>query len=261
MKNINLSSEFINIIEAIKSSGAETVDAKNFVEKKTNVIFLKHDVHSKIDNLIDIASYEYNNDISSTFFIMSNHDFSKKYFKDKSFNNLLLKIISKGHQIGLHFDLHDIILRRGRFDSEVKEITTYYINQGISIHVANLHGNSLLLKKFGSPKAYMKARGSDHSVLQHKFPLTETKLFKHKGTVILEDLKNYGINYWVDTIFYYNGNEIKYNNFFSDNSKFILIKDNKTLFNISKFERDSIKLLSSNLKNKKTVFLLHPQKY
>ncbi len=37
MKNINLSSEFINIIEAIKSSGAETVDAKNFVEKKTNL--------------------------------------------------------------------------------------------------------------------------------------------------------------------------------------------------------------------------------
>ena len=127
------SDEFINIIEAIKSSGAKTVNAKEFVLQESNVIFLKHDVHSRIDNLLDIATYEYNNNINSTFFIMANHQFSKKYYKDKNFNKLLLEFIDKGHQIGLHFDLHDIILRYGQFYSEIKEITDYYFNEGINI--------------------------------------------------------------------------------------------------------------------------------
>ena len=261
MKNLNLSYEFLNIIEAIKSSGAKTVNVKEFVLQKSNTIFLKHDVHSRIDNLLDIATYEYNNNISSTFFIMANHEFSKKYFKDKSFNNLLLEFIDKGHQIGLHFDLHDIILRHGQFDSEIKEITDYYFNEGINIRVANLHGNSVLLRKFGSPKAYMKAKKSDHDVLKHKFPLIENKLHKHKGTFILEDLSKYGIDYWVDTIFYYKGNKVNYDNFFSDNSKFKLVSNKKRVFDTSKFEKGYIDKLSTNLKDKKSVFLLHPQNY
>jgi hypothetical protein len=261
MTSSNLSEEFINILEAIKSSGAQTVNAKEFVIKESNVIFLKHDIHTKIDNLLDIALYEYNNNINSTFFIMANHEFSKKYFKDKGFNKLLLEFIDKGHQIGLHFDLHDIILQRGEFDSEIKEITKYYHNEGINICVANLHGNSVFLKKFGSPKVYMKAKKSDQNVLRHKYPLTEKKLLKHKGTLILEDLSKYGIDYWVDTIFYHKGNKVNYDNFFSDNSQFILVKNKKRVFGTPKFEKNYIEKLSTNLKNKKSIFLLHPQKY
>lgn len=256
-----LSDELINIIEAIKSSGAKTVNAKDFVTKENNVIFLKHDIHTKIDNLLNIATYEYNNNINSNFFIMANHEFSKKYFKDKDFNKLLLEFIDKGHQIGLHFDLHDIILRRGQFDSELKEITEYYNSEKINIRVANLHGNSVLLRKLGSQKVYMKAKKNDSDVLKHKFPLKEKKLLQHKGTFILEELQKYGIDFWVDTIFYYKGNKINYDNFFSDNSKFILVKNKKRVFGASEFKKDYIDIISKKLKNKKSVFLLHPQKY
>ena len=55
--------------------------------------------------------------------------------------------------------------------------------------------------------------------------------------------------------------KVNYDNFFSDNSKFKLVSNKKRVFDTSKFEKGYMDKLSTNLKDKKSVFLLHPQNY
>ncbi len=89
------------LLKIIKKNKRNIITFNEFFQNKKGII-LRHDVDFCLSRALKIAKVEYNNKIISTFFVMIN---SKLY--DLSENNNLKnirKIISLGHEVGLHFD-------------------------------------------------------------------------------------------------------------------------------------------------------------
>ncbi len=74
-------------------------DYKDNVEK---AVILRHDVDYSLEKTIRIAEIEKKNNVNSTFFIMLTCDFYNIF--SLSGRNVVDKLLSLGHDIGLHFD-------------------------------------------------------------------------------------------------------------------------------------------------------------
>lgn len=92
---------FIQLICMLKDKNYKFCNYSNCDESKKTVIF-RHDVDLSLEKAVNIAKIEYENNISSTFYVLLSTDFYNVF--SKTSNDMLKNIMSLGHDIGLHFD-------------------------------------------------------------------------------------------------------------------------------------------------------------
>ena len=78
------------------------------INKNKNFTLWRHDVDFSPHRALALSKIEKKNNIKSTYFVQLSSDFYNVF--ENEIKNLFLKILSLGHQIGLHFDptLYDI---------------------------------------------------------------------------------------------------------------------------------------------------------
>jgi len=89
------------LLKTIRSSGYKITNYNNF-GKFTKEIIIRHDVDFILEKAFEMAELENREGISSTYFILISSPFYNIH--EKKSNEILKKITSLGHQIGVHFD-------------------------------------------------------------------------------------------------------------------------------------------------------------
>ena len=92
---------YSHLIETAKTSGYVFTDYHNFVKHQRCVI-LRHDIDNSIEKAVYIAELENKLGVKSTFFTLLRTDFYNPASKKGIAG--LRKILSLGHEVGLHFD-------------------------------------------------------------------------------------------------------------------------------------------------------------
>lgn len=94
-------SDYNYMIGLLKRKKYNFCNYKNYNNFKKFVI-LRHDIDFKLEDALEIAKIEKDNDINSTYFVLVSSDFYNVFSLKSS--QILKDIISLGHEIGLHFD-------------------------------------------------------------------------------------------------------------------------------------------------------------
>lgn len=159
-----------SILSALKKNYIFT-SCKNYDSldiEDSKVVLLRHDVDFNLENALNIAKIEKDLNITSTFFIRL-HARNYNILEYKNFN-IIKKIISMGHEIGLHFEPDFYINHNGciskYIEIEVKFLSSL-LNQkiiGASVHEPSRRGNiinnevisktSLKYESYLIPKTY-----------------------------------------------------------------------------------------------------------
>ena len=94
-------SAYCDFIELIRENGYEFSNYKNYY-KTNKPCIIRHDVDVSLKKAAILAELEYKLGFSSTYFIMLRTDFYNALSQNSM--NAIFRIISLGHEIGLHFD-------------------------------------------------------------------------------------------------------------------------------------------------------------
>lgn len=89
------------LYHALRRSGYQTVNYHNY-RSSEKVCILRHDVDFDLKKAMEMARFEYSNQVESTYFILLSTDFYNVFSADSQ--KMLKGILSCGHDIGLHFD-------------------------------------------------------------------------------------------------------------------------------------------------------------
>ncbi len=92
---------YLNLIDLIKKHNYTIASYHNWNESNRSVI-LRHDIDYDLDKAVELANYEKQAGVSSTFFVLVSSDFYNIY--SASTKKKIKDIIGMGHEIGLHFD-------------------------------------------------------------------------------------------------------------------------------------------------------------
>jgi len=77
-------------------------DAEKNINENKSFVLLRHDIDMSIEKALKIAEIEKNLGVKSTYFFLLRNDFYNIFSKRAT--NLIKKILSFGHELGLHFD-------------------------------------------------------------------------------------------------------------------------------------------------------------
>ncbi|CAM5183404.1 Polysaccharide deacetylase OS=Ureibacillus acetophenoni OX=614649 GN=SAMN05877842_104127 PE=4 SV=1 [Ureibacillus acetophenoni] len=89
------------LIELLKNKGY-TFCLYDEADHHEKTVILRHDVDFTLSKAVEMAEVEHELGVKSTYFILVTTDFYN-IFSKRSYERLM-KIISLGHEIGLHFD-------------------------------------------------------------------------------------------------------------------------------------------------------------
>ncbi len=92
---------YLKLISLLKEKNYKFCDYLSCDEYDKPVIF-RHDIDNSLNKALEIARLEYENNITSTFFVLLSTDFYNVFSKES--NDILKEIMKLGHHIGLHFD-------------------------------------------------------------------------------------------------------------------------------------------------------------
>ena len=92
---------YLELINLLKEKNYHFCDYLNCDKYDKPVIF-RHDIDNSLNKAFEIAKLEYENNITSTFFVLLSTNFYNVFSKES--NEILKEIMGLGHQIGLHFD-------------------------------------------------------------------------------------------------------------------------------------------------------------
>ncbi len=92
---------YLELINSLKEKNYKFCDYLNCDEYDKPVIF-RHDIDNSLNKALEIAKLEYENNITSTFFVLLSTNFYNVFSKES--NEILKEIMGLGHRIGLHFD-------------------------------------------------------------------------------------------------------------------------------------------------------------
>lgn len=262
--------DLIKLYKLIIDQGCIACTADSFQHDVSNgnatgKFLIKHDIHHDLDKTIELACREFSLGIRAVYFALPNHSLSKKYFGSQYMWNIFERIVSMGHEVGLHLDLHDLILNHGDLMVGIKYNIDLFTEHGIMIRSANLHGNTAHRKLYGSPKAFIRKLDSDQKPLRHIFPISDKNFLKFQASLSLEALaREYGILNWIDSEFFREGKRINIPSNCTDNSgSFRVGHNHKNILRTEPFKIDDdfCAKLASHCKESTTLFLIHPQYY
>jgi len=246
-----------------KTSSDFAADIKNNISK--GKFLVKHDIHHDLRRTLNFAEMEADLGIQSVYFAMPEHELTEHYFDTKYMWNVFEKITQMGHEIAFHLDLHDLILRYGGLLKGVDSIINTFNEKGFKIKTANLHGNTLYRKLYGSPKAFLKKRDADIDSIRHIYPICHDDFLKYYATVSLESLgRDFGIENWIDTEFFKFGMNLRVPTNCSDNTGAIKFGNRSgNIYTSEKYHLsgDFCENVAAHCSETTTVFLLHPQYY
>lgn len=89
------------LLEKLREHGYEAADYESWRQKGRCVI-LRHDVDNDIQKAVEMARFEREQGVASTYFVLLTSNFYNVFSGESC--QALHEIISCGHQIGLHFD-------------------------------------------------------------------------------------------------------------------------------------------------------------
>ena len=102
MKNSFTYKNFIKVLKKAKKNGFSfSKFSKNF-DKKSKVILLRHDIDLSLEKALKMAEIESKLNLITTYFLRVNSTFYN-IFETRN-NEIIKRILSLGHEIGLHFD-------------------------------------------------------------------------------------------------------------------------------------------------------------
>jgi len=95
-------SAYDSLINLINKNGYRFTNYHNSADDGKKQCIIRHDVDSRLEKTVRLGEIEYNNDLSSTYFVLLRTDMYNVFSKRcvEFFNRLQ----SLGHEIGLHFD-------------------------------------------------------------------------------------------------------------------------------------------------------------
>lgn len=131
--------DYINMIDKLKENNYIFSDYQNFYNNQ-KVVILRHDIDFTIDKALEMAKLEYNNGVSSSYFVLLCTDFYNVFSKIS--RKMLLEIKSLGHNIGLHFDetKYEINSNKELFKQKViSEINDLQSALNIEINLVSMH--------------------------------------------------------------------------------------------------------------------------
>ena len=156
---------------------------------------LKHDIHHDFRRVVRMAEREAEAGISAVYFMMDHHELNAGFWGLDYTWRELRRIQDMGHQIGLHVDTFELILRYGDLMTGLKVFKQVFEDQGLSIIAANAHGNTKLGKRTGlRPMDFF-------SGLSRAAPPQPTELEQHVRRYTLGEVGKAGIHYWLDAAF------------------------------------------------------------
>lgn len=89
------------LLKKLKDHGYQTADYESWRQKERCVI-LRHDVDNDIHKAVEMAVFEQEQGVASTYFVLLTSNFYNVFSGESC--EALHKIMDCGHQIGLHFD-------------------------------------------------------------------------------------------------------------------------------------------------------------
>lgn len=90
-----------NLLKKLREYGYRIADYENW-KKKDRCVILRHDVDNDIQKAVEMAVFEQEQGVTSTYFVLLTSNFYNVFSGESC--EALQKIISCGHNIGLHFD-------------------------------------------------------------------------------------------------------------------------------------------------------------
>ncbi len=91
------------LLHKLANAGYSIVPFRNSSSKHTNEAVIRHDVDLSLSKAEDLAEIESRIGVSSTYFVMISSDFYNAMSEDN--HRRIYGIVSRGHEIGLHFDI------------------------------------------------------------------------------------------------------------------------------------------------------------
>lgn len=92
---------YIELISLLRRNNYTFSKYTNF-NKINKPVILRHDIDISLEKALDIAKLEYQNGVSSTYFVLLSTNFYNIFSKES--NEILSETMNLGHEIGLHFD-------------------------------------------------------------------------------------------------------------------------------------------------------------
>ena len=92
---------YIELISLLKRNNYIFSKYTNF-NKINKPVILRHDVDISLEKALDMAKLEFQNGVSSTYFVLLSTNFYNIFSKES--NEILFEIMDLGHEVGLHFD-------------------------------------------------------------------------------------------------------------------------------------------------------------
>lgn len=89
------------LLKKLREHGYQTADYESWRQKERCVI-LRHDVDNDIQKAVEMAAFEQEQGVASTYFVLLTSNFYNVFSGESG--QALQKIVSCGHKIGLHFD-------------------------------------------------------------------------------------------------------------------------------------------------------------
>ena len=259
---------YSKFLTEVKKSGVHFNRVADFVEaismgEPLGRSIIKHDAHHDLDSCVLAAKVEADLGITSTFLFMGEHELAA-YHGTQQFWRAVENISALGHEVGLHLDFHELILKYGCANLGIEALCNEFLkNAGVVVKSANLHGNTRLRLQYGSPKALIRARNHDVKPLRHKYPVAGQVFDHFVMKYSLQDFSDkFGIDYWLDPIIYHRGSVVPVRVFGSDNSgdiKIVKRKDRVIRISFAELDNKLDSQISEMLASSASQFLIHPQ--
>ena len=137
----------IDYLELVNSIDAKRVMIKEFwsINKSERFYGLRHDVDHDINIALEMAEFEYENDIQATYFLLHTagyFDYSQE-FADKC-----KKLVELGHDVGLHNNVLTVWLTKGGTIKDIIERPLNFLREkGMEITGTSCHGDPLCYKE------------------------------------------------------------------------------------------------------------------
>ena len=126
--------------EILRIAKAEGFQFSSFLEKPGTArrIYMRHDIDISLENALTLATIEKDNQVTSTYFIQLNSHFYN-IFESDCFE-IIRRIASLGHQIGIHFDLQSAFYQdeaklEAQIDQQYTLLNEFFpISKTVSFH-------------------------------------------------------------------------------------------------------------------------------
>ncbi len=232
---------------------------------------LKFDIHNDIERPLQVAQMLSDIGAPGLFLMMPRHSLNEGFYERKRTWEILLKIQSLGHEVGLHADVFDLIATYGDLYKGLNEALKDMRARGLAIRSASVHGDTRrhikAVKLQGNDffkEQFRRTKWTGKPPVGQEFYADHVRRYSHRR--IAEEC---GLEYFAEVKFLHDGRRLAEEQmlYLSDNRRALEIRNvpghdgalvcEKPFGITPKFTAEAI----AALKLRPFLTLLHPQWY